>query len=110
MAFRTIHLHAADAEHRQHSDRKHDDAEAAQPLQELAVEQDCTRQRVQPGEHGRARGRQPRHRFKYRFGQTDVGVFAQIKRQCAERAEHSPEQHDDKKAVTQAQFTGALAR
>ena len=43
-----VELHAADAEHRQDRDGEHDDAHAAEPLQQLAVEQYRRRQVSMP--------------------------------------------------------------
>ena len=52
-----VELHAADAEHRQQRDGEHDDADTAEPLDLLAIEQDRRRHRVEPHEHRRAGGR-----------------------------------------------------
>ncbi|MNH10031.1 hypothetical protein D3C79_694960 [compost metagenome] len=60
----TVELHAPDTEQRQDGDRQHYDPHAPQPLQQLAIEEEGLGQVVQPGQHGRARGRQAGEGFE----------------------------------------------
>ena len=46
-AFSSIQLHAADTQHREHGYGQYNDPDTAQPLEQLPVEQDGLRQRVE---------------------------------------------------------------
>jgi hypothetical protein len=70
--FHVEELHAADTKERQEHDRGHDDAGAADPLQERAPEQEPGRHGVQPHQNRGSRRRQPRERLERRIGQAEV--------------------------------------
>jgi hypothetical protein len=85
-----VELHAADAEHRQYGHGDHDDADAAQPLQQLAVEQDRFGQIVEARQHRGAGGGEAGDGLEDRVGGIDVQGLGQGKGQGAEQArEHS---------------------
>ena len=66
-AFNLEELHAANTQHWQDRDGGHDDADAANPLQDGAPEQDAARGRVEAGHHSGTRGGQAGNGFKHRI-------------------------------------------
>ena len=102
-AFRPIQLHTADAEHGQDRNRQHDNADAAQPLQLLSVQQQGARQLVESRDDGGTGGGQSRHGLKKRLcdGQGQGG--AGQKGHCPKGAENNPEHGGDKEAIPYTQ-------
>ena len=107
--FGAVQQHAADAEHGQHRHRQHDDAHAAQPLQELAIEQHGVRQGVEVAQHRGAGGGEAGKGLEHRVGERNAQPRHGIERQGAEEAEHRPEQHHDHEAVAYPQLFPVLA-
>jgi hypothetical protein len=100
---RLEHLRAADAEHRQDRHRQHQDAHAADPLQEVAPDVDRQRQVVEPDEHRRAGGRHCRDAFEVRAGERQCGQV-QHQRQGGERRQAGPYQRHQQEAVARQQL------
>ena len=67
--FGPVELHAADAEHGQYGHRENDDAQAAEPLQLLAVVENRFGQLVEPRQYRCPGGGQPGHGFEDRVGE-----------------------------------------
>ena len=103
-------LHAADAEQRQQRDGEHHDADAAEPLDLLAVVEDRRRQVVQPDEHRGAGGRESGHRFEDGFGHRHAGQVCEEERHGAGQPDDGPEQHDHQEAVAQPEIAALPAR
>ena len=102
--FSAVQQHATDTQHGQHGYRQHDDAHAAQPLQELAVEQHGVRHGVQVAQHRGAGSGEPGKGLEDGVGEGNAQPRHGIERQGAEKAEHGPEQHDDEEAVAHPQL------
>ena len=64
--FGSVKQHAADSQHGQHGYGQNDNPHAAQPLQELAVEQHGVRQGVEVAQYRGAGGREPGERTRRR--------------------------------------------
>ena len=107
--FGAVQQHAADAEHGQHRHRQYDDAHAAQPLQELAIEQHGVRHGVEVAQHRCAGGGEAGKGLEHRVGERDAQPRHGVERQGAEEAEHGPEQHHDQEAVAYPQLFPVLA-
>ncbi len=95
-----VELHAADAEHRQQRDREHDHAEAAEPLDLLAIEQNRGRQAVETHEHARRRRRVARRGLEERV--REAHAEREHERHGAERAHRGPHHADDQEPVATA--------
>ena len=67
-------LHPADSQHRQDRDRRDDDADAAEPLQERAPEQDSRRRLIEPDDDRGPGRREPRHRLEVGVGVAELEV------------------------------------
>ena len=106
---RPVERHAAHAEHRQQRDREDHDAHAAEPLHLLPVIEHGARQRLEADQHGRAGGREARHRLEDRVGEPDRRLRRDVERQRARDAEHGPEQRHDDEPVAQAQVAPVTA-
>ncbi len=103
-----VELHTADPEHRQQRDREHDDADAAEPLNLLAVEQDRLGQMVEPRDDRGARRREPGGRLEQRVDEPHA-VDREHERHAPEQTHRRPHQRDDHEAVAGANH-GRLSR
>ena len=92
-------LHATDTQQRQDRHGQNDDAAATQPLQLLTVVEDAAGQRVDTGQHRRARRRQPGNRLEHGLRKRHARCGRKPERQCAGHAEHGPEQGDHQEAI-----------
>ena len=99
-----VQLHAADAEHGQYRHGDHDDPDAAQPLQQLAVDENGAWQHIQAGNHRRTGRGQPGDRFENRIHGAQLQPRSQHEGQRAGQAQHCPEQRRDEKTVADAQL------
>ncbi len=106
--FGSIELHAADAEHRQNGDGKHDDPHSAEPLQLLTVIEDCRRQVIETAQHRRTGSRQAGNRLEDGIGQCDMRYFREIERRGPENAQHHPERSDDHEPVAKPEILLAV--
>ncbi len=98
-----VQLHAADAQQRQHRDRQHDDAEAAEPVQRGTPEVERGRQCVEPGEHRRAGGGESRHGLEVRAGEAQ-GRQRQQERHRRRRRQEQPRERHQQEAVARLQL------
>ena len=71
-----VELHPADAEHRQDGDRQHDDPHAAEPLQQVTVEEHRLGEIVEPGDDRRPGGGEARDGLEHRIGERQVRVYS----------------------------------
>jgi len=101
----SIKLHAADAEHGQDGDSEHDDPHAAEPLELLAVEEDCGRRRVEPRDHGSTRGGEARDGFEDGVRHRELRHVGEQQGCAAAQTEGEPEHDHDDEAVAQAQLS-----
>ncbi len=101
-------LHAADAQHRQHGDRHDDDADAAQPLQKRAPQQDARRRAVEADDHRRARRGQARHRLEERVGVAEV-EHRQGERQRGEGGRDDPRERRQQEHLAHRERDAARA-
>ena len=108
-SFRLVKLHAPDTQHGQDRHRHHDDADTAQPLQQLPVEEDGFGQLVQPDDNRGAGGGQAGDGFEDRIRRAQVQRLAQGEGQCAVQPQHGPEQRGDQEAVADTQIVGHVA-
>ena len=104
-----VEQHAADPEHGQHGDGEDDDAHAAQPLQQLAVEQHGVRQGVEAVQHRGAGGGETGEGLEDGVGEGNPQPRHGPERQRAEEAEPRPEQHHDEEAVAHPQLLAVAA-
>ena len=98
-------LHAADAQGRQDGDRDGDDADAAQPLQQRAPQQQAGRRRVEADDdRGAGRG-QARHALEEGVGEAvrERAVAGEGKRHRAEQGHHRPAQRGQDEGLAQRQ-------
>jgi hypothetical protein len=93
--------HAADPQHRQDRHGHGDEADAAQPVQQRAPDEDARGHVVQPAEHGGAGGGDSRHAFEEGIGVADV--LLQDERQGGEDAYQHPARYGEHVHVPRAQ-------
>ena len=84
-----VELHAADAQKRQDRDRKHDDAHAAQPLDEAAPEQQSLGNQFDVGQNRGTRGGRPADRFEKGVHET-AALDPEVERQRAGQPDGRP--------------------
>ncbi|MNM92422.1 hypothetical protein D3C81_1047550 [compost metagenome] len=93
--------HATNAQHRQDRHRHADEADAAQPVQQRAPDEDARRHVVQPAEHGGAGGGDARHALEEGVGVADV--LGEDEGQGGEDAYQQPARHRQHVHVPRAQ-------
>ena len=91
-----VERHAADPEQRQHGDRQHDDADAAEPVQRMPPKIDGGRQIVEPGDHGRAGGGEPGDGLEIGVREADPGQRDHQRNGGRQRHQHPGERHQQK--------------
>ena len=104
-----IELHSADAEHRQHRHRQHDDAHAAEPLQPLSIEEHRARQVVEASDHCGAGGGEAGERLERGIGERRRDLRCQVQGKGAGQSQSEVEQHGDEKALAAAQLSAAAS-
>src|SRR5207302_9708528 len=91
-----VQLHTADAEQRQHRERHDDDPQSAEPVQHVSPEVQRRRQIVQPGEHRRAGGGEPRHGLEEGPGEAEPPQRQQQRQRRGGRQQQPAERHQQK--------------
>ena len=96
-------LHAADPQHRQDRDGHDDEADAAEPMEDGAPQENARWRDVQADDHGRTGRRDARDRFEHGLGRAQVEL-AERERQRGERPDHDPHRAGQEKGLAAGQL------